>query len=84
MERDLLQRYLSQGLSLEQIGALVNRDPRTVGYWVKRHGLVANGRDKHAPRGGLTRDQLGPLLASGMTLRAISDALGVSTSTVRH
>ena len=36
MDRDLLERYLNEGLSLSEIGALVNRDPSTVGYWVKR------------------------------------------------
>jgi transposase-like protein len=84
MERDLLKAYLDQGLSLEQIGVLVNRDPATVGYWVKKLGLNANGREKHAPRGGLSRDQLEPLIARGMTLRAIAEELDVSPSTVRH
>lgn len=37
----LLQRYLEDGLSLEQIGGLVNRHASTVGYWLKKHGLVA-------------------------------------------
>ncbi len=84
MDRDLLRRCLSEGLSLEQIGILVNRDPSTVGYWVDKHGLKANGRDKHAARGGLTREQLEPLVSRGLTIRAISDVLGVSVSTVRH
>ena len=84
MDRDHLQGYLSQGLSLEQIGILLDRDPSTVGYWVKKHGLVANGRWKHAARGGLTREQLEPLVWQGLTVRAISEALGVSASTVRH
>jgi IS30 family transposase len=53
MDRELLERYLKQGLSLPQIGALIGRDPSTVGYWVQKHGLVANGRAKYAPRGGL-------------------------------
>jgi hypothetical protein len=84
MERDVLRRYLEEGLSLERIGALVNRDPATVGYWVRKHGLIANGREKHAPRGGLEREELEPLVARGMTLRGISQELGVSPSTVRH
>jgi hypothetical protein len=84
MDRGMLERYLAQGLSLPQIGALVNRDPSTVGYWVNKHGLVANGRAKHAPRGGLTRKQLEPLVEKRLGLGEIADTLGVSVSTVRH
>ena len=84
MDRDFLDRYLKQGLSLPQIGALVNRDPSTVGYWVQKHGLVANGRAKYAPRGGLTRAQLAPLVDSGATLERIAAALDRSASTIRY
>jgi predicted transcriptional regulator len=84
MDRGMLERYLKQGLSLSQIGVLVNRDRSTVGYWVKRHGLVANGRAKHAPRGGLTRAQLEPLVDKRLSLEEIAKTLGVSVSTVRH
>lgn len=84
MDRGLLKAYLSEGLSLEQIGVLVNRDPSTIGYWLREYGLTANGRAKHAPRGGLTRAQVEPLVTRGLTLRAISEELGVSVSTVRH
>jgi hypothetical protein len=59
MDRDQLKAWLGAGLSLPQIGALTNRDPSTVGYWVEKYGLVANGQAKYAPRGGLTREQLG-------------------------
>ena len=79
-----MKTYLSEGLSLDQIAVLVNRDPSTVGYWLKQHDLIPNGRDKHAARGGLTREQLQPLVARGLSLQAISEELGVSTSTVRH
>jgi hypothetical protein len=44
----------------------------------------ANGTAKYAPRGGLTREQLAPLVASGATLQQIADELGRSTSTIRH
>ena len=84
MDRDLLDRYLKQGLSLPQIGALVNRDPSTVGYWVQKHGLVANGREKYAPRGGLTREELERLIEQGASTHAIARELRVSVSTVRH
>ena len=72
------------GLSLSEIGVLVNRDPSTVGYWVRKRGLVANGRAKHAPRGGLKREQLEPLVEKRLSLGQIADTLGVSVSTVRH
>jgi len=84
MDKGRLERYLGQGLSLGQIGALVNRDPSTVGYWVNKHGLVANGRAKHAPRGGLKREQLEPLIEKRLSLGEIAETLGVSVSTVRH
>jgi hypothetical protein len=84
MDRGMLERYLEQGLSLPQIGDLVGRDPSTVGYWVSKHGLVANGRAKYAPRGGLTRDQLEPLVEQGATLQQMGDELGRSVSTIRH
>jgi hypothetical protein len=84
MDRDLLERYLKQGLSLPQIGALLDRDPSTVGYWVEKHGLVANGRAKYAPRGGLTRAQLEPLVEQGATFKEMAEILDRNASTVRH
>ena len=84
MDRKYLKHCLDQGLSLSEIGVLVNRDPSTVGYWVRKHGLVANGRAKHAPRGGLKREQLEPLVEKRLSLGQIADTLGVSVSTVRH
>ncbi len=73
MERDLLERYLDQGLSLVEIGVLLDRDPSTIGYWVQRYGLVANGRAKYAPRGGLTREQLEPMVRAEKTDAEMAD-----------
>lgn len=84
MDRELLERYLNQGLSLTQIGVLANRHPSTVGYWIQKHGLTANGRAKYAPRGGLTRKELEPLIEHGATLQEIADHLGRRVSTVRR
>jgi Helix-turn-helix domain len=50
MERDLLERYLDEGLSLPKIGRLVGRHPSTVAYWVKKHGLRAPRGDRTATR----------------------------------
>lgn len=84
VDREQLEEWLDRGMSLHEIGALVGRDPSTVGYWVKKHGLVANGRAKHAPRGGLQREQLEPLIEKRLSLGEIAETLGVSVSTVRH
>jgi DNA-binding transcriptional ArsR family regulator len=41
-------------------------------------------RPSHAPRGGLTREQLEPLVAAGATLKEIAEAVDRSQSTVQH
>lgn len=79
-----MEEQLRQGKSLEAIGRLAGRDASTVGYWVKKHGLRANGSEKHAPKGGLAREDLAPLVACGMTLEAIAGELGVGMNTVRY
>lgn len=85
MDRELLERYLRQGLSLPQIGAFVGRDPSTVGYWVKKHGLKAVGSNRFAPkRSDLSRRQLKALVDEGASLREISTELALSMSTVRY
>jgi IS30 family transposase len=39
MDRDRLKGYLDEGLSLAQIGALENRHPSTIRWWLNRYGL---------------------------------------------
>jgi IS30 family transposase len=81
MDRDELEEWLCQGLSLRQIARLVDRDPSTVRYWMDRHGLVANGRAKHAARGGLRREELESLIEEGATMRpADKERCGASAS----
>jgi hypothetical protein len=84
MDRNRLKGYLDQGLSLEQIAVRENRDPSTVGHWVKRHGLIPNGRVKYAARGGLAPDELRPLVDAGLTLAEIALAVDRSQSSVRY
>lgn len=84
MDRNRLEGWLQSGLSLTEIGELVGRDPSTVGYWCKKYGLEPNGRSAHAARGALTREQLRPLVATGMTHRAIAEAVDRSVATVRY
>jgi transposase len=84
MDKDSLQLYLSEGLSLEEIGRRVRRHPSTVGYWVKKHGLTAIGSDRHASRGGIPRQVLEELIDASGTHRSIASELGVSIATVTH
>jgi hypothetical protein len=84
MDRSQLKAWVEAGLSLPEIGELTNRHPSTVGYWVEKHGLVANGKAKYAPRGGLTRGELEPLIERDATLQEMADELGRSVSTVRY
>jgi transposase len=71
-------------MSLEQIALVVDRDPSTVGYWVKKHGLTAVHRARHAPKGGLAESVLKTDIARGMSIRGIGLAHGVSEGTVKH
>ena len=84
MERDLLEGYLGEGLSLEQIGVLIGRDASTVGYWVRKHGMQAVNRSRHAARGGIPRDVLERLVDEGLSMRKIAERVEMSQSTVRH
>jgi transposase-like protein len=84
MDAGVLEGYLRQGLSLRTIGQLTGRDPSTIGYWVKRHGLAAVHRDRHAPKGGVDKESLAALVAEGLTTRQLAEQLGFSQSTVRH
>jgi DNA-binding transcriptional ArsR family regulator len=84
MDASALESYLRDGLSLERIGELTGRHPSTVSYWLKRHGLAAVHRDRHAPKGGVDRQTLAALVEDGLTTREIAARLGFSQSTVRH
>ena len=84
VEAGILESYLRRGLSLEAIGRLTGRHPSTVGYWVKRHGLAAVNRNRHAPKGGIDRDTLAALVEEGLSTREIAERIGFSQSTVRH
>ena len=83
MDKDALH-VLAQGVSVEQIGRRFGRHPSTVSYWMRKHGLQAPNRAKHAGKGGLDRDELAELVKRGMTIREIAGELDRSTATVRH
>jgi transposase len=84
MERAVLEELLGEGLSLAEIGRRLDRHESTVAYWLRRHGLEACGRERHAPKGALTHGQLAPLVEAGMSVAQIADSLGRGKTSVRH
>ena len=84
MHRESLKALLAQGLSLAEIGRRFSKDESTVGYWVRKHGLTAVNRDKHAARGGLPRRRLEGLVDAGGSVGSMARELGVSQTTVRY
>lgn len=83
MDRGSLEQLLGEGLSLAEIGRRVGRHESTVAYWVAQHGLRAN-REKHAARGGLSRQTLELLVEEGASIAEIAEALDRGKATVRY
>jgi transposase len=85
MEKDLLEQYLAEGLTLREIGERTGKHLTTVGYWMKRHGLRAVNARKFAPKhSAITGERLEELVGQGASLSDLSEVLGLSVSTVRH
>lgn len=84
MDRPLLEGYLSEGLSLAEIGRRVERHESTVAYWVQKHGLRAPNRDKHLTRGGIAQGELERLVKSGLSSGQIAASVGLSKTAIRH
>jgi transposase-like protein len=71
-------------MSLEKIGALIGRDPSTVSYHLKKHGLKPVGHDVHAPKGAVDPDRVREMVQDGASVHAVAEQLGVSYSTARY
>ena len=84
MDKQSLELLLAQGESIERIARRFSKDPSTVAYWVKKHGLKSRHADRHAAKGGLERERLEGLVKAGMTIAEIAAEVGRSKSTVRH
>jgi len=84
MEESWLAAQLEAGRSIEAIASETGRAPSTVAYWVNKHGLASQHAARHAARGGLTREQLEPLVEQGLSIREIAKRLNVGAATVRH
>ena len=84
MEREFLEECLARGLSLEKIGRLVERDPSTVSYWLKKHGLEAAGKDRHSPKQSIDPEVVRQMVEAGATIREVCEELGAGYSSVRY
>ena len=84
MDKQSLERLLGQGISIERIAKRFGRDPSTVGYWARKHGLSSAHAEKHAAKGGIERERLQELVERGMTIAEISEEVARSKTTVRH
>ena len=84
MDENSLRLMLARGVSVEQIARRFQRDPSTVTYWLRKHGLEAPNREEHAAKGGIERDRLAELVAEGRSIAQIADEVQRSKGTVRH
>jgi transposase len=84
VDKESLLLLLGQGLSVERIAKRFGKDPSTISYWMRKHGLEAPNREKHAAKGGIERERLEALVDAGMTIAEIAMAVGRSKGTVRH
>jgi DNA-binding CsgD family transcriptional regulator len=84
MRKEELEGYLAEGLSLEQIGNRVGRNPSTISYHLKKHGLRPVNQGKHANKGPIPREELQVLVTGGATLREMAAELDRSVATIRH
>jgi 5-methylcytosine-specific restriction endonuclease McrA len=83
MTKEELERYLAEGLSLEQISDRVGRNPSTISYHLKKHGLKPVGV-KYVSKGAIAHDVLKSMLEEGISVHAMGRRLGRNRSSVRH
>jgi transposase len=84
MDRGTLTAQLAEGRSIESIARETGRAPSTVAYWINKYGLSTQHARRHAPRGGIERQQLQALVEEGLSIRQIAARCDVSATTVRH
>jgi hypothetical protein len=84
MTKEFLEHCLAEGLSLEQIGKKVGRDPSTVSYHLKKYGLVPVGHDTHAPNQKVDPEELRQVMAAGATVREAAAQFECGYSTIRY
>jgi IS30 family transposase len=84
MENRELREMLDQGWSLERIGKHAGKNPATASYWMKKYGLEAVNKEKHASRAAISREELNALVDCGLSITELAAELDRSKATVRH
>jgi transposase-like protein len=84
VDKEWLTEELASGRSIESIARELGRDPSTVSYWVHKHGLASSYAERHAARGGIERELLSAVVACGLPIRDMAEAMGRSPSTIRY
>lgn len=84
MEREWLAQRLEAGASIGAIAREVRRDPSTVSYWVRKHGLTSSHAERHAARGPIERELLTEIVACELSIRDMAEVLGRSPASLRH
>ena len=83
VDREWLERRLSNGLSVDAIAADAGCSASSVGYWINHFGLWPPQRAQSG-RGGLEADELRSLVQQGLSVRQMAAACGVSATTIRR
>lgn len=84
VDRTSLELLLAQGDSIEKIARRFGKQPATISYWVRKHGLESPYRAKHAAKGGIERARLEALVERGATIAEIAADVASSKATVRY
>jgi hypothetical protein len=84
VDRDWLAERLEVGASIEAIAREVDRDPSTVSYWARKHGLTSPHAERHAARGPLERELLTEIVACDLSVRDMAHLFERSPASIRH
>ena len=79
-----MEQRLEAGASIEAIAREVGRDPSTVSYWVRKHGLTSSHAERHAARGPIERELLTEIVACELSIRDMADVFERCPTTIRH
>jgi transposase len=84
VDKASLELLLAKGLSLAEIGRRFGKDPSTVGYWVRKHGLQAVNRERHLAKGAPSKETLSRLAADGYSRASMAEQLGRSETSIQY